>query len=168
LQKELAKDVTVRVHSEADYNAAVEASEILFKGTVADLAKLSEEMFLEIFEGVPQFIIAKHLLGNELQLVDLLTEHTTIFPSKGEARKMLGAGGVSINKEKIITRPSTYVIEQPINPGDSIKLTSKEINTPFSSYPSVNDIKITTKDLINNKYILIQKGKKNYFLVKVV
>jgi len=134
LQKALAKDVTIRVHSELDYNAAVEASDILFKGTVADLGNLSEKIFLEIFEGVPQFEVEKHLIEGGLDLVALLTEYTTIFPSKSEARKMLQAGGVSINKEKV------QAVET---------LLDKNV-------------------LINDKYILIQKGKKNYFLVKAV
>jgi len=134
LQKTLAKDITIRVHSEADYNAAVEASDILFKGTVADLTKLSEKMFLEIFEGVPQFEIEKHLIEGGLDLVALLSEHTTIFPSKGETRKMLQAGGVSLNKEKV-----------------------QSVETMLDK-----------NQLINDKYILIQKGKKNYFLIKAV
>ena len=134
LQKALAQDITTRVHSEDDYRAAVEASNILFKGTVDDLAKLSEKIFLEIFEGVPQFEVEKHLIEGGLDLVALLTEYTTIFPSKGEARKMLQAGGVSMNKEKVQT---------------------------------VETI-IDKNSLINDKYILIQKGKKNYFLIKAV
>jgi tyrosyl-tRNA synthetase len=134
LQKALAQDVTTRVHSEVDYKVSVEASDILFKGNIADLAKLNEKTFLEIFEGVPQFEIEKHLIEGGVQLIDLMSVHTSIFPSKGEARKMLQAGGVSINKEKV------QVVE-------------------------------TTTDknqLINDKYILIQKGKKNYFLIKAV
>jgi tyrosyl-tRNA synthetase len=134
LQKALAKDVTVRVHSELDYLAAVEASDILFKGNVADLQKLSEKMFLEIFEGVPQFEIDKHLVEGGIQLIDVLSVNTSIFTSKGEARKMLQAGGVSINKEKV------QAVETLID---------KNI-------------------LINDKYILVQKGKKNYFLIKVI
>ena len=134
LQKELARDVTVRVHSNLDYMAAVSASEVLFKGTIDDLGLLSEKYFLEIFEGVPQFELEKHLIEGGLDFVTLLTEYTTIFPSKGEARKMLQAGGVSLNKEKV------QVVE---------KLLDKN-------------------QLINDKYILIQKGKKNYFLIKAV
>ena len=134
LQKALARDVTVRVHSNVDYMAAISATEVLFKGTIDDLALLSEKYFLEIFEGVPQFEIEKHLIEGGLDLVALLTEYTTIFPSKGEARKMLQAGGVSINKEKV------QVVETIID---------KNL-------------------LINDKYILIQKGKKNYFLIKAV
>ncbi|MHB8260578.1 MAG: tyrosine--tRNA ligase [Bacteroidia bacterium] len=152
LQKELAKDITIRVHSEADYNAAVEASDILFKGNINDLKVLSEKTFLEIFEGVPQFTIAKHLLDGGLQLEDLLTEQTTIFPSKTEARKMLQAGGVSVNKRKV----GSYY-NDPFLPLRQI--------LPSSRF---DEIKITTKDLINDKYILIQKGKKNYFLIKAV
>ncbi|MEO8759541.1 MAG: tyrosine--tRNA ligase [Bacteroidia bacterium] len=134
LQKALAQDVTVRVHSNIDYIAAVSATEVLFKGTIDDLALLSEKYFLEIFEGVPQFEIEKHLIEGGVQLIDLMSVHTSIFPSKGEARKMLQAGGVSINKEKIL------VVE-----------TATDKN-----------------QLINDKYILIQKGKKNYFLIKAV
>jgi tyrosyl-tRNA synthetase len=134
LQKTLAKDVTIRVHSEADYKAAVEATEILFKGTIVDLSKLDEKMFLEIFDGIPHYEISRDSLDNTLSLIDFLSVSTSVFPSKGEARKMLQAGGVSINKEKI---------------------TNAEGN-------------VGSEVLINNKYILIQKGKKNYFLAKVV
>lgn len=133
LQKTLAKDVTIRVHSEADYKAAVEATEILFKGTLDDLGKLDENLFLEIFDGVPHFDVSKSTLEGGLSLIDFLAVSTNIFPSKGEARKMLQAGGVSINKEKAAAEGN-----------------------------------IDSKNLINNKYILVQKGKKNYFLAKVV
>jgi tyrosyl-tRNA synthetase len=134
LQKTLAKDVTTRVHSEQDYKAAVDATEILFKGSLDDLGKLDEKMFLEIFDGVPHFEVSRSSMDSALSLIDFLCVSTSIFPSKGEARKMLAAGGVSINKEKI---------------------SSAEAN-------------ISSDNLINNKYILIQKGKKNYFLAKVV
>ena len=134
LQKALAKDITIRVHSEADYNAAVEASEILFgKGTAESLQKLSEEDFLSVFEGVEQFEISKTDLETGIDIVDFVTEKTKIFPSKGEARKMIQGGGVSVNKTKV----------------ESV------------------EIKITSEQLINNKYILIQKGKKNYYVIKV-
>jgi len=134
LQKALAKDITIRVHSEADYNAAVEASEILFgKGTTEQLQKLSEEDFLSVFEGIEQFEVQKSVIESGINIVDLLSETTKIFPSKGEARKMIQGGGVLINKAKI----------------ESEELI---INTPF---------------LINNKYILAQKGKKNYFVIRV-
>ncbi len=133
LQKTLAKDVTIRVHSEADHKAAVEATEILFKGSLNDLGKLDEKLFLEIFDGVPHFDVSKSSVENGLSLIDFLTVSTNIFQSKGEARKMLQAGGVSINKEKAVAEGN-----------------------------------IDAAHLINNKYILIQKGKKNYFLAKVV
>lgn len=135
LQKALAKDVTIRVHSEDDYLAAIEASEILFgKGTAESLQKLSEEDFLSVFEGVEQFSLALSELQSGIQLVDLLAEKTSIFPSKGEARKMIQGGGVLINKTKM---------EQV-------------------------EAVITNADLINGKYILAQKGKKNYFVIRVV
>lgn len=133
LQKALAKDITIRVHSEDDYNAAVEASQILFNGTLDDLAKLSEELFLDIFDGVPQFEISKKEIETGVLAVDLLSEKTQVFPSKGEARKMIQGGGVLINKVKV----------------EDVEL------------------KISASHLINNKYILIQKGKKNYFVIKV-
>lgn len=135
LQKALAKDITIRVHSEKDYSAALEASEILFgKGTAESLKKLSEEDFLSVFEGVEQFEIAKSEIENEITIIDFLTEKTKIFPSKGEAKKMIQGGGVAINKTKI----------------ENVEL------------------KITAEHLINNKYILVQKGKKNYYVIKVV
>jgi tyrosyl-tRNA synthetase len=136
LQKALAKDVTVRVHSDADYLAAVEASEILFSkdGTSTALIKLSEEDLLAVFEGVPQMEIGKSQLEAGVNIIDFLAEQTKIFSSKGEARKMLQGGGVFINKAKV---------------EDESRL-------------------ITVGDLLKDKYILAQKGKKNYFLVKAV
>ncbi|MCD6658972.1 MAG: tyrosine--tRNA ligase, partial [Lentimicrobium sp.] len=102
LQKALAKDITVRIHSEADYNAAVEASEILFgKGTAEALHKLDEDTLVSVFEGVPQFEINPGELQQGIGIVDLLAEKTNIFPSKGEARRMLKDGGVQVNKEKV-------------------------------------------------------------------
>ena len=133
LQKALAKDITVRVHSEADYNSAVEASEILFKGSVEDLAKLDEATFLDVFDGVPMFEISKSELSGGMGFLDLLADKTTIFPSKGEARKMVQAGGVSVNKQK------------------------------WEDVQGAIDMQHT----LNQKYILIQKGKKNYFLCRV-
>lgn len=134
LQKALAKDITIRVHSEEDYNAAVEASEILFKGSLEDLAKLEEGLFMDIFDGVPQFDISRTEVGGGINVIELLAEKTQIFPSKGEARKMIQGGGVSLNKMKI---------EDP-------------------------ELKVDAASLINNKYVLIQKGKKNYFVIKAV
>jgi len=132
LQKVLAKEVTCMVHSEADYNLAVEASEILFgKGTEETLRKLDEATFLSVFEGVPQFEIAKTELETGINIIDLLAEKTSVFPSKGEARRTIAGGGVAVNKAKV---------EGP----DEIVALSK---------------------LIGGKYILVQKGKKNYFLL---
>lgn len=134
LQKMLAKDITIRVHSVEDYMAAVEASEILFgKGTTETLKKLSEDMLLSVFEGVPQSEVAQSEVAKSINIVDFLSETTQIFVSKGEARRMLKEGGVAVNKEKV-----------------------------------AEDYEISESSLLNNKYILIQKGKKNYFLVKVV
>ncbi len=134
LQKVLAKEVTCMVHSEADYNLAVEASEILFgKGTEETLRKLDEATFLSVFEGVPQFQIAKTELEEGINIIELLAEKTTVFPSKGEARRSIAGGGVAVNKVKA---------EGP-----------DEIVTPAK--------------LIGNKYLLVQKGKKNYFLLVV-
>ncbi len=135
LQKELAKDITIRVHSEADFKTAVDASEILFgKATTEALKNLSEELFLQVFEGVPQSEIATSELTVGINVVELLSDKTQIFPSRGEARKMIQGGGVSINKEKIT---------------DANAL-------------------IKSDALINEKYLLVQKGKKNYYLVKAV
>ena len=134
LQKALAKDLTVRVHSQEDYDAAVNASEILFgKGTAENLASLSEEMFLSVFEGVPQFDVPTSVLDETCGVVDFLAKHTQVFNSNGEARRMLKDNGVSINKTKV-----------------------KEDKT------------VTKDDLLNGKYVLVQKGKKNYYIVKFV
>ena len=132
LQKRLAEEVTVMVHSREEYNFAVEASQILFgQGTAELLNKLDEETFLSVFEGVPQYNISKKELEAGIKVVDLLAEKTTIFPSKGELRRTIQGNGLSINKEKVTD------VEGIIN----------------------HDF------LINNKYILVQKGKKNYFLL---
>ena len=134
LQKALAKDLTVRVHSQEDYDAAVNASEILFgKGTAENLASLSEEMFLSVFEGVPQFDVPMSVLDDTCGVVDFLAKHTQVFNSNGEARRMLKDNGVSINKTKV-----------------------KEDKT------------VTKDDLLNGKYVLVQKGKKNYYIVKFI
>ncbi|MCL2435131.1 MAG: tyrosine--tRNA ligase [Lentimicrobiaceae bacterium] len=133
LQKALAKDLTCRVHSEEEYNAAVAASEILFgKGTAESLAALPEKTFLSVFEGVPQVEINKTIIEEGINIVDFLTDVTQIFPSKGEARRTLKENGVSINKEKI----------------------SENYTINFSS-------------VLNEKHILVQRGKKNYYIVKM-
>jgi tyrosyl-tRNA synthetase len=132
LQKALAKDITIRVHSEADYEQAIEASAILFgQGTAEALAKLEEATFLDIFEGVPNYTVALSDFETGLSVIELLAEKTQIFPSKGEARKMLQGGGVSINKQKV----------------EDVEL------------------QVSANSLINGKYLLVQKGKKNYFLI---
>ena len=132
LQKRLAKEVTCMVHSEEDYNAAVEASNILFGNATADaLRALDEETFLQVFDGVERYEIPMEELKAGIGPLDLLAEKTNIFPSKGEARKMIQANGFSLNKEKL-TDPATP---------------------------------LTDAALLNGKYLLFQKGKKNYYLV---
>ncbi len=133
LQKRLAKEVTTMVHSEQDYLSALEASNILFGNATAEtLAKLDEETFLQVFEGVERYEISNNELAAGIGPLDLLAEKTQIFPSKGEARKMIQSNGLSLNKEKL-TDPQTP---------------------------------ITTGQLLNGKYLLFQKGKKNYYLVE--
>lgn len=133
LQRELAKDITTRVHSKEDCEAAVAASDILFgKGTTETLKKLSSEMLLSVFEGVPQSTVSREELFGEMQLLEFLADKTGIFGSRGEARRMLKDNGVSVNKEKIS-----------------------------------EDFKFSERDLLNGRYILVQKGKKNYYLVTV-
>lgn len=132
LQKLLAKEVTTMVHGEDEYKKALEASGILFGNSTSEaLRGLDEETFLTVFEGVPQFTIMKEDLNENI--VELLAVKSSVFPSKGECRKMILGGGVAINKEK----------------ADSPEITIKE------------------DDLLNNKYILIQRGKKNYYILKV-
>jgi len=132
LQRRLAEEVTVMVHSQEDYDLAVEASQILFgQGTAELLNKLDEETFLSVFEGVPQFKIPAIDLKAGIKVVDLLAEKAMVFPSKGELRRTIQGNGLSINKNKVT----------------DVELT---INNDF---------------LIGGKYILVQKGKKNYFLL---
>ena len=132
LQKRLAQEVTVMVHSEEDYQAAVEASEILFGNATSDtLKKIDEDTLLSVFEGVPQFKISKEKLAEGIKAIDLLTEYAAVFPSKGEMRKLVQSGGVSLNKEKLESQDTTI----------------------DGSY------------LLNGKYLLAQRGKKNYFLL---
>ncbi len=132
LQKKLAEEVTTLVHSKEDYEMAVEASQILFgKGTAEQLRKLNENTFLAVFEGVPQFSVAKSEIEAGVNVIDLLAEKTDIFPSKGELRRTINGNGLSINKEK-------------------------------ASDP---ELVVDSSFLIGNKYILAQKGKKNYYLI---
>lgn len=134
LQKALAEELTVRVHSREDFEAAVEASQILFgKGTTETLRKLSEEMLLSVFEGVPQSEVPADTVHKGTGILELLAETTSIFASKGEARRMIKDNAVAVNKEKV-----------------------------------KDDFVVSEKDLLNGKYILIQKGKKNYFLVRII
>ncbi|MDE5730021.1 MAG: tyrosine--tRNA ligase [Alistipes sp.] len=131
LQKRLAREITVMIHSEAEYEKAVEASNILFGGATSEaLRRLDEQTLLQVFEGVPQFRIAREELSG-LPFIELCAEKTAVFPSKGECRKMVQAGGVSLNKEKIA---------DPMRP-------------------------LGPEDLLGGKYLLVQKGKKNYYLV---
>ena len=135
LQQVLAKDITVRVHTEAEFALAVKASNILFgNSTTEELQSLNEETLLAVFEGVPQTTISKSAFENYANVTDLLSVTTNgfVFPSKGEARKMIQAGGVSINKTKV-----------------------EDANAKGSFV------------LLQNKYLLAQKGKKNYYLIKV-
>ena len=132
LQKRLAKEVTVMVHSEEDYNAAVEASGILFGNATSEaLKKLDEDTLLAVFEGVPQFEVSRDALAEGVKAVDLFVDNAAVFASKGEMRKLVQGGGVSLNKEKL----------------------------------SAFDQVITTADLLDEKYLLVQRGKKNYYLV---
>ncbi|MDR2775550.1 MAG: tyrosine--tRNA ligase [Tannerella sp.] len=132
LQKRLAQEVTTMVHSCDDYSAAVEASLILFGNATSDaLKKIDEDTLLSVFEGVPQFEISLDELSAGIKAIDLCTEKTAIFQSKGEMRKLTQSGGVSINKEKL----------------------------------AEHDAVINAEYLLNGKYILIQRGKKNYYLL---
>jgi len=132
LQKALAKDITIRVHSEEDYNTAVDASEILFgKSTTDMLKKLDEDTLLSVFEGVPMSDISQKDIAQGIPVIDFISEKTNITTSKSEARRMLKEGSISINKAKV---DENYTVSE--------------------------------NDLLNKLYILVQKGKKNYYLVK--
>ncbi len=132
MQKRLAEEVTVMVHTREEYEMALEASGILFgKGTTESLGKIREDLFLSVFDGVPQFEIPSSDIDQDV--LELLAVDTGVFSSKGEARRMVAGGGVSINKQKL--------------------------NGP--------EQRITREDFINNKYLLVQKGKKNYYLIRV-
>jgi len=133
LQKALARDITCRVHSPEELDNAVEASQILFgKGTTESLQKLSEETLLSVFEGVPMCHIDRASLDKGIQIVDFLSVNTGIFSSKGEARRMLKDGGVSLNKARLN-----------------------------------EEGQVDSSLLLNNKYLLVQKGKKHYYLVRI-
>jgi len=135
LQKRLAEEVTVMVHSHDEYQSVLEASQILFgKGTTESLKKMSESTFISVFEGVPSFDIKREVLSDGISFTALCTEHTQVFTSKGELRRMVQGGGVSLNKQRV-DDPDFFV-------GKNL--------------------------LLSNKYLLIQKGKKNYFLIRIV
>ena len=132
LQKRLAQEITTMIHSKEEYEKAVEASQILFGGATSEaLRRLDEATLLQVFEGVPQFRVARTELEAGVAFVDLCAEKTQIFASKGECRKMIQGGGVSMNREKI---------------ADPMRA-------------------VTADDLIAGKYLLVQRGKKNYYLV---
>ncbi|MAM18066.1 MAG: tyrosine--tRNA ligase [Christiangramia sp.] len=134
LQRKLAEEVTIMVHSEEEYQNAVKASEVLFgKSTADDLKKLNEKTFLDVFEGVPQAEIEKSEILNGLDMIGALSAKTNFLKSNGEARRALKENSVSVNKEKV-----------------------KE------------DYTITEEDLINGKYVIINKGKKNTYIIRAV
>ncbi len=134
LQKRLAKEVTVMVHSQEDYDAAVEASNILFGNSTSEALKhLDEQTLLDVFNGVPQFEVSREDLSAGVKAIDLFTEKAAIFPSKGEMRKLVQSGGISVNKEKLTDQ----------------------------------DMVIDCSSLLDEKYLLVQRGKKNYYLLIV-
>jgi len=134
LQKALAEDITIRVHSEQELNNALAASEILFGNATAEsLSSLSENDFLSVFEGVPQTEVAKSKIESGQEIIDFSVNVAKVFSSNGEARRMIQNNGLSVNKTKVNLEKT-----------------------------------IGVDDLIHQKYILLQKGKKNYFLVHVV
>ncbi len=123
------------VHSREEYDAAREASQILFgKGTTESLKRMNENTFLSVFEGVPVFDIKRELLQSGVNVADLCAEHSQVFASKGELRRLIQGGGLSINKIKIDNA----------------------------------DMVIAADSLLNNKYLLVQKGKKNYYLLRII
>jgi len=128
----LAQDITIRTHSEKDYETALKTSEFLFgNGSLSFLNQLDHEGVLEVFDGVPNFKISKTDLAEGIHIADLLAVQSQVFSSKGEAKKMLQGGGVSLNKEKV-----TDI-----------------------------DLVVNSSSLIQDTYIVAQKGKKNYFLL---
>ena len=134
LQKRLAKEVTIMVHSQEDYDAAVEASNILFGNSTSEALKhLDEQTLLDVFNGVPQFEVSRDELSAGVKAIDLFTEKAAIFPSKGEMRKLVQSGGISVNKEKLTDQ----------------------------------DMVIDCSSLLDEKYLLVQRGKKNYYLLIV-
>ncbi len=132
LQKRLAKEITTMVHSAEDYEAAVEASQILFSNKAAEtLHKIDEQTLLAVFEGVPTFEVSRQEIADGIKLADLLVDRAQVFPSKGEMRKLAQQGGFAINKEKVTDAYAPASVDM----------------------------------LLNDKYIIVQKGKKNYYLI---
>ncbi len=132
VQKALAQDITTRTHSVADYETAVKTSEFLFgNGSLAFLEHMSHAAVLDVFDGVPQFHIPRARLAEGIDAMELLAVTSSVFPSKGEARKMIQGGGVSVNKAKISNVDHVFGLE----------------------------------DLVNDRYLIAQRGKKNYFLL---
>ncbi len=135
IQKALANDITIRVHGEEALQTAIKTSEFLFgNGSLAFLQGQSAAQVLSVFEGLPHFTLSKQMLSAGIPIIELLASHTSIFPSKAEAKKMLQGGGVAINKEKIESE----------------------------------EMLVANEHLINKEFIVIQKGKKNYFLIQLV
>ena len=133
LQKRLAEEITVMVHSTEDLENAIKASNILFgNSTSHDLKQLDEATFLEVFDGVPQAEISRNEIETGINIVDILNEKTGFFKSNGEARRALTANSISVNKEKV-----------------------------------TEDFLLSTKDLINHQFVLLQSGKKNYFVIRI-
>ena len=134
LQKRLAEEITVMVHSEVDLENAIKASNILFgNATSEDLKQLDEATFLEVFDGVPQANISRQEIETGINIIDVLNEKTGFFKSNGEARRALSANSISVNKEKV-----------------------------------TEEFVLTNANLINNQFVLLQSGKKNYFVIRVV
>ncbi|WP_345955366.1 tyrosine--tRNA ligase [Mucilaginibacter sp. PAMB04168] len=134
LQKALAKDITIRVHGEAAYNKAIQSSEFLFGNTgIEFLSALNNDEVLGIFEGVPNYTVSRADLETGINVQDLLAVKTSVFASKGEAKKMIQGGGAAVNKAKITSPDSVYQLDS----------------------------------LINDKFLVVQKGKKNYFLIVI-
>ena len=132
LQKTLAEEITVRVHSREDYEQALKSSEILFgKATKEQLEQLTNAQLLDIFDGVPTFNIANDKLSSGVSILDILAQETTILPSKGEAKKLVSANGIAINLEK---------------------------------FADINGV-LTSENLINGKYLVVKKGKKDFYLI---
>lgn len=134
LQKKLAEEMVVLVHSREDYDAAVAASNILFgNGTTEALRTLDAELLLSVMEGVPHYSVSRSIIEGGVKLLDLLTEEAAIFPSKGELRKLIKSGGVSLNKRKIAD----------------------------------TEEQISTSELIAGRYMVVQRGKKQYYLLSM-